>query len=254
MKNFIIKKIVPVFLSVFTILLIWYLVAGKINASLILPSPKEVFFKIIELICQKIFWINFLYTFLRCALAFVISLFAGIIIGTICGQNSFIKSFFEFPLSLLRSTPVIAVILIALYWFSSDIVPVFVSCLMTLPIIISAIITGLENSDKKLLQMAEIYKYTKVQKFIYVKVPSALPFFLNGIISAFGLTWKVVVAGEVLSLPKKGAGSLLQTNQVIFETTSVLAITLILVCICFLLERLLKLIFKKYIKGVKNVR
>ena len=127
MKNFIIKKIVPVFLSVFTILLIWHLVAGKINASLILPSPKEVFFKIIELICQKIFWINFIYTFLRCALAFFVSLMTGLIIGTICGQNSFIKGFFEFPLSLLRSTPVIAVILIALYWFSSDIVPVFVS-------------------------------------------------------------------------------------------------------------------------------
>lgn len=252
MKNSIIKKIIPVLLSVITFFLIWFLMAKKMNASLILPPPEDVFKQVLVLITSKAFWNNFLFTFLRTIFSFLISVFLGIIIGTFAGQNAFIKNFFSFPLSLIRSTPVIAVILIALYWFSSNLVPVFTACLMTLPIIVTAITTGILSADKKLLQMAKIYEYTKLQTFFYIKVPAAVPFFLNSLVSAFGLTWKVVVAGEVLSLPKKGAGTILQSNQVIFESTSVLAITFILVVVSFLLENLLKLLFKK--KGGVNVR
>lgn len=241
----IIKKILPVFFSIITILLIWFLISNKINSVLIIPSPKQVFSKILFYISSSKFWINFLYTFTRCICSFFITIFSGILIGLICSQNEFLNKFFDFPLSIIRSTPVIAVILIALYWFNSSIVPSFVSILMTLPIVVSAIIKGLNNSDKKLIEMSKVYQLTKLQTFIYIKIPSAIPFFLNSIVSIFGLTWKVVVAGEVLSLPKKGIGTILQQNQVILETADVMAVTILLVTMCFLLEKILTIFIAK---------
>ena len=57
-------------------------------------------------------------------------------------------------------------------------------------------------------------------------------------VSSFGLTWKVVAAGEVLSLPKYAAGTMLQKAQVHLETSTVIAVAIILVLVSFAIERL----------------
>ena len=69
---------------------------------------------------------------------------------------------------------------------------------------------------------------------------------MNGMVSTFGLTWKVVAAGEVLSLPKYAAGTLLQRGQVHLETSSVIAVTIVLVTVSFIIERLFSLAVRKY--------
>ena len=72
-----------------------------------------------------------------------------------------------------------------------------------------------------------------------------MPAFLAGAESAFGLAWKVVAAGEVLSIPHYATGSLMQLAQVHLETCDVLAVTLALVLISWLLESALRKISSK---------
>lgn len=226
-------------LSVFSILIIWLIAAAIINAPLILPYPKAVFLSLIKILGKPFFWMGFLYTLKRCFISFLITIFIGTILGLICGFSSFFKSFIEIPVAFVRTTPVIAVILVALFWFKSGTVPVFVSVLMTLPIMISSVVSGFNNFDEKLLEMAAVYELNKKQIFWNIKLPAILPYFYNGIISCFGLTWKVVVAGEVLSLPDKGLGSILQKAQVHLETEEVIAVALFMVFISFILEKIL---------------
>ena len=254
MKTFIFKKAIPLILSILAIYFVWDYYADMMNAPLILPSPQKVFTEILSLLQSRSFWDNFFYTFMRVGAAFLISCVLGIILGLISASSEFLKSFLSFPLSVIRSTPVIAIILMALYWFDSNLIAVFAACLMTLPVITTSIIQGFGNSDKKLLQMAKIYKFSRFQNFKYIKLPAVLPFFLSSLISAFGLSWKVVVAGEVLSIPKLGIGTILQGNQVIFETSKVLGITIILVVVCFIIESFLKLIFRKSLREITNER
>ena len=68
----------------------------------------------------------------------MISLTAGFFLGLLAADSKAFAAFIEFPLGLVRATPIIAVILPALFWFTSDIVPVFVAVLMCLPIVITA--------------------------------------------------------------------------------------------------------------------
>lgn len=65
-----------------------------------------------------------------------------------------------------------------------------------------------------------------------------LPYFLSGIKSAFGLTWKVVVAGEIISLPKKAIGTVLSQAQVHLETQKVISYTILIVFFSFIIESL----------------
>lgn len=240
-----IKKIIIYFLSILTFLALWTLIAKSVNASLILPPISDVFKEIISLVQTNNFWVNFLYTIGRVFLAFIISLTLGLILGLLTGLSATIKTFLDFPLTFVRSTPVVAIILITLFWFNSNSVPVFVAVLMGLPIVVSAVSSGIEQNNQNLMFMAKVYNFSPIEKFRYIKLPSLFPFFLNSGVSVFGLSWKVVAAGEVLSIPKYGFGSIMATAQVHLETATVIAVTFILVITSFTLEKIFSWAVKK---------
>lgn len=243
-----VQKCLAYISSVFLILIIWVIAAKKTSSSLILPYPSQVIKVMGSLLKSPDFWSNFLLTFYRCIVSFFISLLLGVLIGVACALSSFCKRVFELPIAIIRATPVAAVILIVLFWFKSTNVPIIVSILMTLPIIITSVITGVSEADKKLLDMAQCFALSEKDCFKYIKLPAAIPFILNGAVSAFGLTWKVVVAGEVLSLPLRAAGTLLQRYQVHLESAYVLATAIILVTFSYLLQELFAFFVKRYLK------
>lgn len=234
--------------SVVFIFILWIVLSKLVNASLILPGPIAVFKAMGTLLKTPTFYRAFAYSFGRVLIAFAVSVLIGTLLGILCGLSLFAKDFFELPLAIIRATPVVAFILIALFWFKSGTVPVFVSVLMTLPIMTTAVANGFYKSDNQLLCMAQTFCFTKRQIFRYIQLPSLVPFLLNGMVSTFGLTWKVVAAGEVLSLPKNAAGTMLAKAQVHLETPTVIAITIILVGVSFLLEQLFMLAVKKQLK------
>ena len=240
------KTIAAYILSVLVILAAWVFVSKLINAELILPSPLEVFSSMGSLIKTKAFWQAFAHTFLRVIISFAITVVLGTALGIAAGFSKFLRDFFELPLAVIRATPVVAFILIALFWFKSGTVPVFVSVLMTLPIMTTAVANGFSKADEKLMGMAKVFCLSKSQIFKYIQFPSLVPFLLNGMVSSFGLTWKVVAAGEVLSLPKYAAGTMLQKAQVHLETSTVIAVAIILVLVSFILEQLFMSVVKRF--------
>lgn len=240
----VVKKLLSYSLSIFIILLLWIICAHYINAQLILPSPLEVLKKLSQMICKALFWEALLSTFVRVLAAFFISLILGSIIGYGMSAFQFVKDFFQLPMAIIRSTPVIALILVALFWFTSDLVPVFVAVLMALPVISTSVYEGFSYSNEKLDFMSQVYRFSKKQYLKYIKFPQLKPHLFGCCKNSFGLCWKVVAAGEVLSLPKYGFGTLMSKAQVHLETSEVLAITLVLVIISFILEKIMELVFK----------
>ena len=232
------------FISLFFLVLVWYVFSGLMNAPLILPFPHSVLFRLLELSVTAVFWKAFTFTFLRVIISFFISLVSGFLLGFFAADSKSFQAFLEFPLELLRATPVIAVILPALFWFTSDTVPVFVAVIMCTPIIITASKNGFEHNTENIEKLfkAKSRGFTGFYAFRYIRLPCALPSLASGAESAFGLSWKVVAAGEVLSIPRYAAGSLMQKAQVHIESSDVLAITLALVIISYFFEKLLKLI------------
>jgi NitT/TauT family transport system permease protein len=139
-------------------------------------------------------------------------------------------------MTVIKSTPVVSFILIALLWFGSSSVPVFVAILMTLPVMTEATAHGVRSSDPKLLEMARVYRMPEKDILAHIRLPSALPFLFSGAGASLGLTWKVVVAGEILSSPKYGIGSSMQTAKVHLETTRVFSLTLAAIALSIITE------------------
>lgn len=239
---------VIVCISIALFFAVWHIVALLMAAPLVLPEPSVVFMRIIELLPEKNFQAAIFSTLGRAVRAFIISLCLSLFLGILIGANENLAFFFRFPLSVIKATPVVSIILLALFWFKSSVVPVFVSVLMTLPVLTETIAAGIKSTDKKLLSMSEVYCFSLLQKIVFIYIPSVLPYFFSGMLSALGLTWKVVVAGEILSLPKNSVGIALQTAKVHLETADVFAWTVTVIALSYTCE----LLFNIYIKKMKE--
>ncbi len=235
-------------------LLGWELLSRAIHSPLILPAPFSVIKRLVSLCKQSEFYQHIGMTMGRVFLSFSISLVCGIIIGTLCGRFQTIKAALSVVTTTVRSTPVVSFILLALLWLGASAVPVFVASLMTLPVILTAVSTAFSTIPRPLLDAAQVYELSPRQRFRHIVIPFLLPFLSEATSSCFGMAWKVVAAGEVLSLPKLGSGQLLYTAQVHLESADLLAVTLTIVLLSFSLEQVFSLLFRLLGKAHKQAQ
>lgn len=227
---------VIVSISICILLIFWELGAKYFNSQFILPDPISVFRDALVLFTNPSFLHNLIATFMRGIVAFFISLGISFILGFSSGLSRTFNIALIPIMSIIKSTPVVSFILIALLWFGSSQVPIFVSVLMTLPVMTESIQQGVKNIDKTLIDMTYVYKIPRWKRLVYVRLPSIMPFFLAGTGSSLGLTWKVVVAGEILSSPRYGLGSAMQAAKIQLETQRVFSLTAVAILLSILTE------------------
>lgn len=224
----------------------WKILSLVIKSGIIFPPPEQVFLVFIKKLPTASFWKNTGISAFRVSEGFLLSLVAGVAAGILCGRYAVLYSFMKPFISLVRVVPVLSIILIAVIWLDSAQVPVFVSFLMAFPIITGNTIEGMNSRDRKLDQMAEIYGLTKKSRLVSVTIPQLFPFISAAVKTSLGLTWKVVIAAEILSLPRYGIGSAMQNSQLKIETADVFSWTAAAVIVSALFEltaRLLMTLF-----------
>ncbi len=238
------KRIIG-FLSAAGFLFIWKFVSIHIGTDIILPAPETVFLRLLSIMIDSGFWLAVGATVLRTAYGLIISFVLGFAAGIGCGSSSKIDALLSPIISITRTVPVMSIILLAMIWFSTDIVPVFVCVLMIFPILTANVKQGVKGVDRKLVELGVSYRLSRTEVFREITVPSVMPFILGGLRSAIGVGWKVVIAAEVLSQPVRAVGTGLQFSQMNLETAEVMAWTVVAVILSWLSEFLLDLLIKR---------
>jgi NitT/TauT family transport system permease protein len=122
---------------------------------------------------------------------------------------------------------------------------------MAFPIVVRNVIEGVHGVDRDLLEMVTIYRVPARLRLSQLYLPALLPFLAAGISSGLGITWKVLIAAEVLSYPRWGIGTQMDTARVYLETDKVFAWTLIVVTLGLFFDYLLDWMLKKPFKAWK---
>lgn len=215
----------PAFIAAAALLIIWKLAAGAVGAPIILPDPEVALKTLAELSADPVFWRTAAVSAARVLTGFALSVAAGLAVGIPAGVHPLFHAGFSPILAVIRTTPLMSVILIALLWFSSGAVPVFAAFLIGFPVVVQNVIAGVRQTDPRLLEMGRAYGLTPRRMITAIHIPSVAPYLLSGAQTALGLTWKVIVAAEVMSLPRRGIGTEMQYAQMRLETAEVLAWT-----------------------------
>lgn len=237
------SKFKKIFIILFWIS-IWGMFSLIINREIYLPSPYSTLKALYKLLFLQETYITILFSSYRTVFGFILSCFLGILFGYFCGINRFLYDLFNPLINIMRTVPVMSIIIIALMWFKDTNVPIFVAFLMCFPIVWTNTVMGIKNTDTKLLEMCKLYNINKFRIIKSVYFYSALPYIKAGMISALGIGWKVTSAAEVLSLPKYSIGRFLYDSKVYLEIPDLFAWTIIIVILSFMFEKFLKTIFK----------
>lgn len=225
-------------------LVIWEIFALIVNKEIYLPSPISTFKTLASLLLDKSTYIIIFTSTYRTILGLIFSYIIGIIFGFICGLNDFLYDLINPLVIVIRSTPIVSIIILAIIWLKSTNVPVFASFLMCFPVIFTNVATGIKNTDKKILEMCKIYNISKFNVIKSVYFYSVLPYLYSGIISTIGIAWKASSAAEVLSIPKYSIGKYLFYAKANLEPTALFSWTIIIITLSYIFENIFIKVFK----------
>lgn len=235
------RSLVPL-LGVVSALLLWALLAHIVGRAILLPGPLATLETLSEIVRAPSFATVLAATVGRWAAALSLAAPVAILTGTVAGLNSTGAEFLRPLISAARATPVISVILIALIWLPIPQVPVLVGFVVGYPLLHQGIADGLRAVNPELRELSRAYRWGVLRRVLHLEVPGSWPTVSSAIAGTLGMSWKAVLAAEVLSLPIFGIGSMLQESRIYLDTAAVLAWTLIAVLAAYGFDLLLSLI------------
>ncbi|OLP17645.1 ABC transporter ATP-binding protein [Leptolyngbya sp. 'hensonii'] len=240
------EVIAPVVVGCLMILVWDLLVRLTHTPAYILPGP----FLVIQTLIQDWpqLWPAFLITLQITVVAFIAAVMSGVLISILFTQSKWIeRSFFPYAV-ILQTTPIVAIAPLIIIWFKSNTFVALVVCawIVALFPIISNTTLGLNSADHNLLNLFQLYRASRWQTLLYLRLPNAMPYFLGGlrisgglaligaIVAEFvagtggtqsGLAYQILISGYDLKIPRMFAALLLTTllGVLIFVILTVLS-------------------------------
>lgn len=139
--------------------------------------------------------------------AFVAAVVSGLLVAVLFTQSKWIeRSFFPYAV-ILQTTPIVAIAPLIILWVR-QVVPGESSTFVSLVIcawivaffpILSNTTLGLNSADHNLVNLFQLYKASRWQSLLYLRLPSALPYFLGGLRISGGLALIGAVVAEFVA-------------------------------------------------------
>lgn len=241
-KNKILKQILVALLW----LGVWQIAATCVAKEILLPTPAETLNALISLAKTGEFYTSVLLSILRILSGYILGILFGVLGAVLAYNLSWFDALTSPIIKIIKSVPVASFIILALVWIKSYNLPVFICFLMVMPMIWSTVQSGLENIDKKYLDLAKVYRFGKFKTFFSVKLPFILPAFVSTALTALGFAWKSGIAAEVICRPKNSIGNLLQEAKLYLITPNVFALTAVVVALSMLIEYVVRRLLRRY--------
>lgn len=238
-KKFFEKILVTIFW-----IIIWQFATNKINQNIILPSPQKVLSELIHSFFQGLFWERVLFSYSRIMMGFFLAIFIGILSASLSYRFRIIRILLGPLVSVIRSVPTAAVIILFLIWTKVESLSIMVAVFMSFPIIYVNILKGMDEVDKNILEMAKVFRISPLRKVIYIYISQVAPYFESGGINALGIAWKSGIAAEVIGLPDNSVGEILYESKIYLNTESLFSWAVVIIILVFLSERIFMYIVK----------
>jgi NitT/TauT family transport system permease protein len=214
----------------------WFVLSLVVDNQVIVPGIGATLLRLFEIVQAQDFFMIVGFTILRCLAGFAVSLLIAVILGGLSRSSAYARALMEPVLGFLSSVPIMAIIILALIWLDSQLVPVFVGFVMVFPILYEAVYNSIVNVDGKLIQMAQVFGVDGKSMIKDIYLPSILAGIGRVSTSTLGTSLKMVIAGEVLAQPKFAIGTRLQLEKTYLNTDGVFAWIVVILLISWVLK------------------
>ena len=175
-------------------------------------------------------------TLLRALFAFVISFLLAVIFAVIAYLLPWFERFFAPIVSVLRSMPILAVLLILLSFLDAGQAPIAVAFLSLFPMLYVGVLAALSGVDSHLIEISRVYGTPVWRRVTALYLPLASSYILKESGAALSFSLKLVVSAEVLSFTVKSLGGMMQDAKLYAEIPQLFALVGVTFIVGLILE------------------
>lgn len=171
----------------------------------VLPAPSAVFASLVTdwPMLSAALWVTLATT----AKALALAVAGGVGLALVFAQSRWIeRAFLPFAI-VLQVTPVIAIAPLLLIWLDQETAVLVCAFLVAFFPILSNTAMGLASTDRGLVELFALYRASRWRTLTRLRLPAALPYFLNGLRIGGGLALIGAIVAELAAgAAGKGAG------------------------------------------------
>ncbi|MGI6013035.1 MAG: ABC transporter permease [Oscillospiraceae bacterium] len=224
---------------------VWQFCALCVGKQLLIPTPLQSLRALADSVIHGEFWLIVLESLLRIFGGFAGGCILGILFAVLTTRYALCNVILTPAIRLVRAIPVASFIILAMLWIHSSLLPAVIAALIVLPVVWANVAAGISQVDPQLLEMTRSYGFSSWNRLRLLYIPSVLPYFVSGAVTALGLACKSAVTAEVLCKPNWGIGTQVYYSKIYLETETLFAWTVVVILLSLFLERGMAKLLKK---------
>jgi NitT/TauT family transport system permease protein len=215
------------------------IVRGGFVSALILTSPSAIALKVWEDLRGAEVWAGLQTTAIEFSLAFLISLFLGVVLGALFFRFRILGSAIEPLLLALYAAPTILLypVFLAVFGLGSAAVVSMAIVFGSIPIMVNVSV-GLTQVERIFLKLGRSLQASPGQMFWKIMFPAATPTIFTGLRLGFTYTLVGVIAIEFITF-SGGLGKMVSWRYFLFDTEGVFSGIVFIILIAVLMNHLL---------------
>ena len=244
------SKILKTSLSIIIILSIWTVVTEMgLISSYILPSPLKVLDSFIKMVQSGEIFEDIYISFVRVIKGFFIATLCAFILAMVRIVLPKYSDYYESIVQFLKNVPPLSLISLLILWFGiGETTKIGIIVLTSFFPIYLNTVKGFVSCDKKLLEVGQVYGYSKTNSFLKIRLPYAMSDILVGMRIGLGYSWRAIISAEMIAA-STGLGHMILFAQQMSRTDKVIVGILVIGVVGYLTDRLFAFIIDKTLKG-----
>jgi NitT/TauT family transport system permease protein len=216
------RKVVRNSIVLLFILTIWELFVRLLKIpDYILPTPTQILFELYSNFFTLIWHAGI--TLLETVLGFVIGVSFGLFLALVFANKQPLREYFYPYFVTIKTIPIIALAPLIILWFghglTSKVFIVALACFF--PVLVNST-KGFLTIARDHIDLFRSLKASKIDTFIHLRLPSALPYIFTGLKVSVTLAVLGAIVGEFIG-SDKGLGFLMVLSSSYLETSTLFA-------------------------------
>ena len=244
------SKIIKTSISVLIILLIWTIITKmELVSSYVLPSPLKVLDSFIKMIQSGEIFEDIYISYLRVLQGFFIATLCAFVLAMVRVTLPKYNDYYENIVQFLKNVPPLSLIPLLILWLGiGETTKISIIVLTSFFPIYLNTVKGFESCDKKLLEVGQVYGYSKVSSFFKIRLPYTMSDILVGMRVGLGYSWRAIISAEMIAA-SSGIGHMILFAQQMSRTDKVIVGILVIGIVGYITDRVFALIIDKALKG-----
>ena len=222
----------------------WEIVNALIPSDIIIVSPRATFTRLFALAQTGLFWQSIATSMWRIVRGFLYALTAGVIFATLSARFRVFHHLITPAVKVINAVPIASFTILALMAFHSSNLSIFIAFVTVLPIVYFNTLKGIESTDPRLLEMAQVFRVPAYKKIFFIYTKTVAPHFVSAATTGIGFAWKSGIAAELIGVVSGTIGAHLHTARIFLNTADLFAWTIAIVLLSYLMERVFYFICK----------